>query len=355
MEQEKLISHTPGENVTENRNKYLGGSDLPALFNVSPFKDCFTLAREKAGVIPAAFKGNEYTRYGQLLEPQIRDYINSIYELKFKENTNINEDLRLRSNCDGLDKDAGLLLEIKTNAGDKTTYEDVYDYVLQMQMYMFQFDVEKGYLVQYKRPDNFWSGLNYETQNTDDFFNQEFDPQRISVMEVQRDNNLIAEILKKADRFWDQVQMLKENPNMSEQEFYFGDSLTEYNDTINKLSLLEKELARLDEMEKEAKKQREILYGLMDKVGVKSIVTDNLLITKVNPTTSKTIDSKKLKEELPEIAEKYSKISNKKGYVKITIRAEKNVMEQIKQEIIDKCNTENIDNNKKSALAALGL
>lgn len=316
MEQEKLISHTPGENVTENRNKYLGGSDLPALFNVSPFKDCFTLAREKAGVIPAAFKGNEYTRYGQLLEPQIRDYINSIYELKFKENTNINEELGLRSNCDGLDKEAGLLLEIKTNAGDKTTYEDVYDYVLQMQMYMFQFNVEKGYLVQYKRPENFWSGLNYETQYTDDYFNQEFDPERISVMEIKRDDKLIQEILSKAEKFWNDVERLKENHEMTEEEFYFGDNLVEYNDTINKLSVLEKELNRLSEMEKEAKTQREILYGLMEKVGVKTIVTDALMITKVNPTITKTIDSKKLKEEMPEIAEQYTKISNKKRLCK---------------------------------------
>jgi len=222
MEQEKIVSHTPGESVTQNRNKYLGGSDLPALFNVSSFKDCFTLAREKAGIIPATFKGNEYTRYGQLLEPQIRDYINSIYELKFKENTNINEDLRLRSNCDGLDVEAGLLLEIKTNAGDKTTYEDVYDYVLQMQMYMFQFNVDKGYLVQYKRPENFWSGLNYETQYTDDFFNQEFEAERISVMEIKRDDMLVSKILEKANKFWEQVERLRENPNMSEQEFYFG-------------------------------------------------------------------------------------------------------------------------------------
>ena len=352
MEQEKLISHTPGENVTENRNKYLGGSDLPALFNVSPFKDCFTLAREKAGVIPAVFKGNEYTRYGQLLEPQIRDYINSIYELKFKENTNINEDLRLRSNCDGLDKEAGLLLEIKTNAGDKTTYEDVYDYILQMQMYMFQFNVEKGYLVQYKRPENFWSGLNYETQHTDDYFNQEFDPERISVMEIKRDDKLIQQILSKAEKFWSDVERLKENPNMTEEEFYFNDKLVEYNNTINKLSVLEKELARLKDIEKETKTQREILYELMHNVGVKTIVTNNLMITKINPTTSEKIDSKKLKEELPEIAKKYNKITNVKGYVKITVRADKNVVEEIKEEIIS--NT-NIDNSKKSALAALGL
>lgn len=351
MEQEKIVSHTPGESVTQNRNKYLGGSDLPALFNVSPFKDCFTLAREKAGIIPAAFKGNEYTRYGQLLEPQIRDYINSIYELKFKENTNINEDLRLRSNCDGLDKDAGLLLEIKTNAGDKTTYEDVYDYVLQMQMYMFQFDVEKGYLVQYKRPENFWSGLNYETQHTDDYFNQDFDPERISVMEIKRDDKLIQQILSKAEKFWIDVERLKQNPEMNEQEFYFGDNLVEYNNTINKLSVLEKELNRLSEMEKEAKTQREILYGLMEKVGVKTIVTDALMITKVNPTTTKTIDSKKLKEEMPEIAEQYTKVSNKKGYVKITVRTDKTVIAEVKEEVTNK----NIDNSKKSALAALGL
>ena len=352
MEQEKLISHTPGENVTENRNKYLGGSDLPALFNVSPFKDFFTLAREKAGVIPATFKGNEYTRYGQLLEPQIRDYINSIYELKFKENTNINEELGLRSNCDGLDKEAGLLLEIKTNAGDKTTYEDVYDYILQMQMYMFQFNVEKGYLVQYKRPENFWSGLNYETQHTDDYFNQEFDPERISVMEIKRDDKLIQQILSKAEKFWSDVERLKENPNMTEEEFYFNDKLVEYNNTINKLSVLEKELARLKDIEKETKTQREILYELMHNVGVKTIVTNNLMITKINPTTSEKIDSKKLKEELPEIAKKYNKITNVKGYVKITVRADKNVVEEIKEEIIS--NT-NIDNSKKSALAALGL
>ena len=352
MEQEKLISHTPGENVTENRNKYLGGSDLPALFNVSPFKDCFTLAREKAGVIPAAFKGNEYTRYGQLLEPQIRDYINSIYELKFKENTNINEELGLRSNCDGLDKEAGLLLEIKTNAGDKTTYEDVYDYILQMQMYMFQFNVEKGYLVQYKRPENFWSGLNYETQHTDDYFNQEFDPERISVMEIKRDDKLIQKILSKAEKFWNDIERLKENPDMTEEEFYFNDKLVEYNNTINKLSVLEKELARLKDIEKETKTQREILYELMHNVGVKTIVTNNLMITKINPTTSEKIDSKKLKEELPEIAKKYNKITNVKGYVKITVRADKNVVEEIKEETIS--NT-NVDNSKKSALAALGL
>ena len=138
---------------------------------------------------------------------------------------------------------------------------------------------------------------------------------------------------------------------MTEQEFYFGNNLVKYNNTINKLSVLEKEIARLKEMEKEAKKQKEILYELMDKVGVKTIVTDNLLITKVNSTTSEKIDSKKLKEELPEIAKKYTKISDVKGYVRITVRADKTVITEVKEEVTNK----NIDNKKSAALAALGL
>lgn len=345
-----LISHTPGENVTANRNKYLGGSDLPALFNTGSFKDYITLVREKAGVIPVEFKGNEYTRYGQLLEPQIRDYINAIYDLKFKENTNINEDLKLRSNCDGLDLDAGILLEIKTNAGDKKTYEDVFDYILQMQLYMLQFGVTKGYLVQYARPENFWMGLDYETQHTDEFFNQDFDPARISVMEINRDDNLISEILKKAEKFWQDVEKVKANPNMTEQEIYFGDSITEYKNTITKLENLETQLLVLKELEEEAKNQKEILYSLMDKYNVKSLATDKMLITRVIPTESSQLDSTKLKKEMPEIAEKYQKIVNKKGYVKITVREHK-----INKKTIDIKDNVEKSIEKSDALAALGL
>ena len=41
-----------------------------------------------------------------------------------------------------------------------------------------------------------------------------------------------------------------------------------------------------------------------------------------------------------------------KGYVKIIVRADKNIVEEIKEEITS---NKNIDNSKKSALAALGL
>ena len=46
----------------------------------------------------------------------------------------------------------------------------------------------------------------------------------------------------------------------------------------------------------------------------------SMLITCVAPTTKTSIDSTKLKKEMPEIAEKYSKTSTVSGYVKITLR-----------------------------------
>ena len=302
------------DNITKNRSKYIGGSDIPALFNVSEYKSYYELAKEKAGCLRGIYKGNEYTRYGQLLEPFIRDYINAIYNLKFRENTAIDEEVGLRSNCDGLDKEAGLLLEIKTNGGNKDNIED---YILQMQLYMYQFNVDKGYLVQYKRPDDFYKGFDYEIHNTDDYFNLEFDKNRIIIKEIDRDDELIKEILRKAEIFWSDVERLKANPEMTEAEFYFKDEITEYRNTVTKLSRLENELQKLKNIENEAKEQRDILYNLMQKYNVKTMETEHLQITRVYPTQALTIDSTKLKEEQPALIEKYSKVSNRKGYVRI--------------------------------------
>ena len=94
--------------------------------------------------------------------------------------------------------------------------------------------------------------------------------------------------------------------------------------------------------------REEFVNAMKDTVGEQTL--QRLVLTKVLEGSVE--DSKKLKEELPEIYDKYTKISNKKGYVKITVRADKNVVEEIKEETIS--NT-NIDNSKKSALAALGL
>ena len=74
--------------------------------------------------------------------------------------------------------------------------------------------------------------------------------------------------------------------------------------------------------EETAKQYRQKLYELMREQNISSWETadKSMLITCVAPTTKTSIDSTKLKKEMPEIAEKYSKTSTVSGYVKITLR-----------------------------------
>ena len=80
--------------VTVDREKYIGGSDIPIIMGISPFKTRFDLLLEKAGLKENDFTGNEYTEYGNKLEPKIRDFINENREDKFEEGKYIENDIR---------------------------------------------------------------------------------------------------------------------------------------------------------------------------------------------------------------------------------------------------------------------
>ncbi len=111
-------------------------------------------------------------------------------------------------------------------------------------------------------------------------------------------------------------------------EIYQEPGLVATGDLLAKAQAAEMELIRAEQAKKvaeaEAKGYRQMLYELMEKQGIASweTVDKAMKITLVAPTTQTKIDSKKLQEELPDIAKQYSKTSNVKGYVKITIREE---------------------------------
>lgn len=65
---------------------------------------------------------------------------------------------------------------------------------------------------------------------------------------------------------------------------------------------------------------RQELQEAMDKYGIKKFENDILKITYVEPTTRTSIDSVKLKKELPAVAEKYTKVSQVKGSVRIEVK-----------------------------------
>lgn len=111
-------------------------------------------------------------------------------------------------------------------------------------------------------------------------------------------------------------------------EIYQEPGLVATEDLLAKAQAAEMELIRAEQEKKvaeaEAKGYRKMLYELMEQQGIASWETADkaMKITLVAPTTKTAIDSDRLKKELPDIAKQYSKTSNVKGYVKITIREE---------------------------------
>lgn len=187
-----------GDNVTQNRHKYIGGSDVSTILGLNKFKTRYELALEKTGIVKSEFKGNEYTEYGNIMEPQIREYVNLMHNTNFKEDTRIHDDLR--SNTDGYDAEHSLILEIKTH-GKAPTYEA---YRAQMQLYMYQFVVNEGWLALYERPKD---------------FDTEFDSERLKIKQIPRDNDFIKYMLEAIESFWEDCEYLRNNPGASEHDF----------------------------------------------------------------------------------------------------------------------------------------
>lgn len=96
-------------------------------------------------------------------------------------------------------------------------------------------------------------------------------------------------------------------------------------DVIKRLDIevaVQKNILEIEEKAKAMKEQatanRDFLLDIFTKYDVKSVKLPTLTFTRVDATTRKVIDSTRLKTELPDIYEKYTKDSNVKAYLKIT-------------------------------------
>lgn len=104
-------------------------------------------------------------------------------------------------------------------------------------------------------------------------------------------------------------------------------------DTIDKqvvanLISLESYITELDRkkkyVESKAQELRAALTQDMEKNGIQCFENDRIKLTYVAPTTRTAIDSTRLKKEMPEIAEKYTKTSQVKASLRITLKEANN-------------------------------
>lgn len=294
------------QDVTKDRDKYIGGSDIAAILNISKFKTRWQLLKEKAGVEEPSFTGNVYTEYGNVLEPQIRSYINDQCSANFVEGKIING--YLRYHADGVDYEKGMVLEIKTTS---TIHDDVkdYDYYLcQLLMGIEMYGYEDGILAVYKRPED---------------FNEEFNSDRLTVYNIKKSDYsaYIEHIKEEVERFRSDWMRLKENPFTTEEEF----QPKEIVEIADKVLILESQIEIYKQIEKEYKDAKASLKAGMEKYNIKTWTTPSgtkiTLVPDGEQTTEKKFNEKQFKEDNPELYERYCEDVTKKGkagYVRIT-------------------------------------
>ena len=295
------------DTVRDERWRYIGCSDISAIMGISPFKTRFQLLQEKAQIVEPDFKGNEYTEYGNVMEPLIRDYVNETLNRNFATDVLIDGDFRF--NFDGLDKEHNEILEIKTTSQIHEKLEDYKVYLVQLLPYMRSVGAEKGYLAVYERPED---------------FDETFNPLLLTVYEVLRSDysDLLEEIDKEVDRFKRDLEKLRKNPFLTEEDLQ-PKEVVEY---AEKVILLEQKLQNMKMLEGELKSAKAELKRLMQENGIKKWVTPSgtkvTLVPDGEDTVVSAFNEKKFKEENPEMYGKYieEKIKpGRAGYVRITL------------------------------------
>ena len=310
------------ESVKQDREKFIGGSDIPIIMELSPFKSRFDLLLEKAGYKQNDFEGNVFTEYGNTMESKIRDWLNKDEELTFVEGKHIMDvpngwsehpnGMKIRCHTDGENDALDTILEIKTTSQVFDSLDDYQIYLVQILFYMYMTEKHFGILAVYKRPDD---------------MSEEFDENNLQLwhIDIVDHKELIVDIKKAVARFLDDLQKVKSNPFITEEELLPA----EIPDITKRIIAFEQQISRMKELEKNVKAEKERLKTVMEKAGVKKWETPNGYKITLIPDaedkaeTNEFFNAERFMAEHPELVEEYMETKNeikkgKKGYVKIT-------------------------------------
>lgn len=200
-------------------NTRIGGSDIPTLLGINPFKDLYTLLLEKCKLKEVIFEDSDYMEYGKQIEPLIRNYLNeTIFSSDVLSPQDLWEnDLGFVSRTDG--KNSSVIVEIKSTSVIHIHAREYMNYLVQLLFYIWRFYVKEGkvyqgYLVVYHRPDDFREQLKNN--------NVIFDENRLQLFPIVFEDysDVLKNIKVAIDNFDYYVGELNKDPFLKEFELF---------------------------------------------------------------------------------------------------------------------------------------
>lgn len=290
-------NHLSREEWLKYRTGGIGGSDVSVIAGINPFRSVHQLWLEKTGQTEPQESENEYTHFGTLLEPIVRKEFTERTGIKVRQKHMLLQSEKypfMYADLDGVIYQDGELaiFEAKTASQYKMdTWEEGVPagYILQVQHYMAVTGAKKAYIAALVGGNHFVYHI------------------------VERDDVMIAKIISMEKYFWEHhvIGGIEPVPDGSEATTeYFNAKFAESNGET--VSLPEEVIPICEEYERLSKELKEIetaknaaanqIKSYLKEAEV-GIAGDRRISWK--QISKNTVDTKKLKEEQPEIYSSY--------------------------------------------------
>ena len=291
------------------RRKGIGGSDASVIMGKNPYRSILQLWEEKIGKLPVTDDGNEYTYWGNVMEPIIRKEFMNRTGLKVRQKHAMifHKDYPyLFADVDGIATDERgekCIFEAKTASQYKADQWEngvPEEYVLQVQHYLEVCGMNKAYIAAL-------IGGNKFVFHT-----------------IYRDDDLIKELISREKEFWEERVLTGTEPVMDDSDATkdylnekYSDSIADTIQLQENMKFVLTEYQNIDFRMKELEKQK---TGLANQIKVamgahETGEVDGTVVSwkKIN---RELLDSKRLRKEQPEVFAEYSNISS---YRKLSI------------------------------------
>jgi len=280
----------------EQRRKHLGGSDIPILFGLNRFRNPHDLYLDKTGKLEDKPLDSEAAMAGTLFEDGVIQYAEQTLGQIKRNQYRSADGLPIATNIDGIVmatqepveiKVEGLFWKLRDGWGDEGTDNTPYDVIVQAHAHMICQKSDVCYVAA------FLGGVGFR------------------LYRIEKDDELVEIIIKKATAFWNDNVLADVPPEDVPSIESIKNIVREEGESIEINNVLVDCWLELEAAAKGAKTKADAAKNTMlAAMGTAEIATCELGTVTYKSQLRKSIDSKALKAEMPEVAAKYMKESS---------------------------------------------